>query len=64
MRSGVRSDNQKNNKTALPKHDFFSEFLHCEVPFHDCVDNGEANTFQNKITAGFPRMLESPRKTK
>ena len=64
MRNGVRSDNQKSNKTALPKGDFFSVFLRCAASYPVHEDSGEANKFQNKITEEFPRMLESPRKTK
>lgn len=64
MKHGVRNDNQKNNKIALPKHDLPFESGHCEASYFVHEDNGEANMFQRKIIEEFQRKRELPRKTK
>ena len=64
MKNGVRSDNQKNNKTALPRCDFFSVFLRYAVLYFVHEGNDEASKFRNKIIEAFLRMPGLSRKTR
>jgi len=64
VRNGVRSGNQKNNKTALPKDDLSFVFLLCAAPFPGCAASGGEDMFRNKRVEMSLRMPVSPRKTR